>query len=144
MARAVIGGISLNGGQTNALILRNKILLQSPDEAGRTVDQTDCIYFKQEPSTFPGTGVNVDGSHGYRVKDNYVGGGGYSFYAGWDASYGAPTPGSLQNMVIEGNQVTTQWWANGGALGPISHEPTWGTYGNLKTGNTFVPSGLAW
>ena len=92
------------------LVLRNKIILQSPDDAGRTIDQNDAIYFKQEPGTFPGTGMNLDGSRGYLIKDNYLGGGVYTIYAGWDASYGTPTAGSLQNMVITGNQITTQWW----------------------------------
>lgn len=139
-----LNGISLNGGQTNALLLRNKVLLQSPDEAGHTINQTDCVYFKQEPGKFPGTGTNVDGSRGYLVKDNYLGGGGYVIYAGWDASYGTPTPGSLQNMQIVGNQITTQWWPNGGSGGPLAHEPTWGTYGNVKSNNTFAESGQPW
>lgn len=139
-----LNGVSLNGGQTNALILRNKILLQNPDDAGRTVDQTDCIYFKQEPGTFPGTGKNVDGSMGYAVKDNYIGGGAYSVYAGWDSSEGAPAPGSVKNMVLSGNRITTQWWPKGGALGAIAKEPPWGTDGNEKTENTFAESGQPW
>jgi hypothetical protein len=139
-----LNGISLNGGQANALILRNVVLLQSPDDAGRTINQTDAVYFKQEPGTFPGTGTNLDGSKGYVVKDNLLAGGAYTVYAGWDASYGTPYAGSLQNMVITGNEITTQWWPKGGALGPISHEPPWGSYGNVKSNNTFVESGQAW
>ncbi len=139
-----LNGISLNGGQTHALLLRNKVLLQNPDDGGRTVDQTDCIYFKQEPGKFLGTGTNLDGSKGYLVKDNFIGGGAYAIYAGWDASYGAPAPGSLANMVITGNRITTAWWPKGGALGPITKEPTWGADGNLKSNNTFAESGAPW
>ena len=120
-----LNGISLNGGQTSALIVRNKVLLQSPDDAGRTVDQTDCIYFKQEPAEFPGTGQNVDGSQGYNVSDNYIGGGGYSIYAGWDSSEGPPEPQSVTHMVLRGNLITTQWWPMGGSLGPLAKEPPW-------------------
>ena len=133
-----LNGISLNGGQTNALILRNVVILQSPDDAGRTINQTDAIYFKQEPGTFPGTGTNLDGSIGYAVKDNYAGGGGLTIYAGWDCSYGTCSAGSLQNMKITGNQITTRWWPNGGAIGPIAHEPAWGSYGNVATNNTWA------
>ena len=128
----------MNGGQTNALILRNVVILQSPDDAGRTINQTDAIYFKQEPGTFPGTGTNLDGSIGYAVKDNYAGGGGLTIYAGWDCSYGTCSAGSLQNMKITGNQITTRWWPNGGAIGPIAHEPAWGSYGNVATNNTWA------
>lgn len=139
-----LNGISLNGGQANALILRNKVLLQTPDDAGHTIAQTDAIYFKQEPGTFPGTGINSDGSRGYLVKDNYLGGGGFVIYAGWDASYGAPTSGSLQNMVITGNKITNQWWPNGGFYGFIAKEPQWGTYGNVKSNNTIAETGNIW
>jgi hypothetical protein len=80
-----LNGISLNGGQTSAPILRSVVILQSPDDAGRTVNQTDAIYFKQKPGTFPRNGTNLDGSLGYSVKDNYIGGGGYTLYAGGEA-----------------------------------------------------------
>jgi hypothetical protein len=83
-----LNGISINGGQTNALILRNKVLLQSLDDAGRPISQTTAIGFFQDFRDYPGTGTNLDRSRGYVVKDNYVGGGGYSIYAGGNRSGG--------------------------------------------------------
>lgn len=136
-----LNGISLNGGQTNALVLRNKVLLQNPDEAGRTVDQTDALAFFQDGGSFPGTGTNLDGSLGYLVKDNYFGGGGYTVYAGMNA--GQPAS-SVQHMVLTGNQITTQWWPNGGSFGPLTAEPAWGLYGNVKRDNEFAESGQPW
>jgi hypothetical protein len=134
-----LNGISVNGGQTNALILRNKVLLQNPDDAGRAINQTTAIGFFQDFGGYPGTGKNLDGSSGYLVKENYVGGGGYSIYAGGNRS-----AGGILNMNLIGNQVTTQWWPRGGYWGPVAYEPIWGSNGNLKSNNTFAESGKAW
>jgi hypothetical protein len=136
-----LNGISLNGMQANALLLRNKVFLQSPDEAGRRIDQTDCIAFFQDAGPFFGNGTNIDGSAGYLVKDNYLGGGGYCIYAGMNE--GKPRT-SVRNMVLIGNQVTTQWWPRGGRFGPLGAEPLWNSYGNVKNDNTFAESGAAW
>jgi len=136
-----LNGISFNGGTPAALVVRNKILLQSPDDAGRTINQTDAISFFQDFGSFPGTGSNLDASIGYQVKDNYLGGGGYTVYAGMNA--GKPSS-SVQNMVLTGNVITTQWWPRGGSFGPIAAEPAWGSFGNLKSNNTFTPSGQSW
>lgn len=136
-----LNGISLNGGQTHALIARNKVLLQSPDDAGRSIGQTDCIAFFQDDGAFPGGGTNSDGSAGYQVRDNFVGGGGYSFYTGVNPGQG---PASVQRMVLSGNQVTTRWWPQGGSHGPLAAEPRWGAFGNVKSGNTFAETGVPW
>lgn len=138
---AHLNGIQLNGGQTNALLLRNKVLLQSPDDAGRVINQTDAIALAQDFGTYPGTGTNLDGSRGYMVKDNYVGGGGYSIYAGYKPSI---PNGGIANLTLTGNQVTTQWWPNGGYYGPVAYEAQWGSNGNTKSGNTFAESKLPW
>jgi hypothetical protein len=138
---AHLNGISYNGAQSNGLVLRNKILVQSPDDAGRVVDQTDCIAFFQDGGAFPGTGTNLDGSVGYLVKDNFIGGAGYCIYAGMNA--GKPA-NSVRNMVLIGNQITTEWWPNGGSYGPLGAEPVWNTYGNVKRNNTFAESGKTW
>ncbi|HEY5956038.1 MAG TPA: hypothetical protein VIV60_05770 [Polyangiaceae bacterium] len=136
-----LNGISLNGGQENALILRNKVLLQSPDDAGRSVAQTDAIALFQDGGSFPGIGTNVDGSTGYQILDNYVGGGGYCIYAGLNAGKSAST---VKNLVLAGNRVTTQWWPNGGSYGPLTAHPVWGSNGNVKRDNSFAETGAAW
>jgi len=136
-----LNGISFNGGQANALVLRNKVLVQSPDEAGRSIQQTDAIAFFQDFGSYPGTGTNLDGSMGYQFKDNYLGGGGYTVYAGMNAGKAAT---SVQRMLLTGNLITTQWWPRGGYYGPLAAEPVWGSYGNLKSNNKFAESGQAW
>jgi hypothetical protein len=135
-----LNGISLNGGQSNVLVLRNKSLLQSPDDAGRTVQQTDALAFFQDAGAFPGTGTNLDGSVGYLVKDNYFGGGGYTIYAGLNPGKASS---SVQHMVLSGNKVTTQWWPNGGSFGVLSAEPAWGSFGNSCTNTTWADGARA-
>lgn len=130
-----LNGFTTNGGMANIRIERNKILLQSPDEAGHSIGQTDALSFFQDFGSFPGTGTNDNGTVGYQVLDNYLGGGGYTIYAGLNA--GKPTT-SVKNMVMTGNKVTTQWWPNGGAVGPLAAAPPWGTNGNVWANNTWA------
>jgi hypothetical protein len=130
-----LNGITFNGGQPNALVLRNQVLVQSPDKAGRTVDQTDCISFFQDFGSFPGTGRNIDGSVGYLVEGNFVGGGGYCFYAGLNAGGGQT---SIKNMVMINNFVSTRWWPNGGFFGPCAAQPNWGANGNVARNNKWA------
>ncbi len=130
-----LNGITLNGSESCIRVLRNNITLPTPDGAGRQINQTDAISFFQDFGTFPGSGTNSDGTLGYRVLDNYVGGGGVCIYAGRNAGKAATT---VSNMVMTGNKVTTQWWPNGGAVGPLTAQPTWGTQGNTWSGNTWA------
>jgi hypothetical protein len=130
-----LNGFTTNGGLRNIRLERNKILVQSPDEAGHEINQTDCISFFQDFGDFPGTGVNDNGTTGYQVNNNYLGGAGYVIYAGMNA--GKPTT-SVKNMVITGNKITTQWWPNGGANGVLAATPTWGTNGNQWANNTWA------
>jgi hypothetical protein len=136
-----LNGIMFNGGESCALVLRNNITGPNPDDAGRRINQTDCIGFFQDFGSFNGTGTNRDGTVGYQVRDNFIGGTGYCIYAGLNAD--KPST-SVKNMVLTGNQITTQWYPRGGNFGPIAAEPPWGINGNLKSNNVFVPSGAAW
>jgi hypothetical protein len=131
-----MNGITYNGSENNALVLRNYITLPNPDDAGRAIVQTDCISFFQDFGGFPGTGTNRDGTVGYQVKDNYVGGGGFCIYAGMNAGKAS---NSVQNFVLTGTKVTTTWSAVGGLQGgPITAEPTWNSFGNSKSNNTYA------
>lgn len=130
-----LNGITLNGGEACIRILRNNIVAANPDDAGRTINQTDCISFFQDFGTFPGTGTNSDGSTGYRVMDNYIGGTGYCFYAGMNG--GQPAT-SVQNMYVTGNKVTTSVYSTGGSFGAIAAVPVWGSYGNVNSNNTWA------
>lgn len=130
-----LNGITLNGGEANIRILRNYIVGQNPDDAGRTINQTDCISFFQDFGSFPGSGTNSDGTVGYRVINNYLGGTGYCIYAGKNTG---STANSVQNMYISGTKITTQWYPNGGFNGPIAAAPVWDSYGNSKSNNTWA------
>jgi hypothetical protein len=131
----------MNGGENSLLLLRNYITGPTPDEAGHVINQTDCISLFQDFGSFPGTGTNRDGTRGYQIKDNFIGGTGYCVYAGLNA--GKPAS-SVSNVVLTGNKITTQWYPNGGSFGAIAAEPPWGSQGNVKSGNTFVPGGGTW
>lgn len=130
-----LNGISLNGGEQNIRILRNNIVIVTPDEAGRAINQTDCISFFQDFGDFPGTGTNSDSTVGYRVIDNYLGGTGYCFYAGLNA--GKPAS-SVQNMYASGNKITTSIYPAGGFNGPIAATASWGSFGNTTLNNTWA------
>lgn len=132
---AHLNGCTHNGGESCSMVLRNYIVVDTLDAEGRTVNQTDCISYFQDFGEFPGTGTNSDGSTGYKVADNYVGGTGYCIYAGKNA--GSPSD-SVNNMVLTGNLVTTASYANGGANGPIAAEPSWGSLGNAANDNRWA------
>jgi len=131
-----LNGIKFHGGHDNVLALRNRVILQSPDEAGHTIAQTEAIGFWQYVGDLaPGTGTNLDGSVGYQVKDNFVAGGGYSFYGGQNPGTAAST---VRNMVFSGNRVSTQYWPTGGAYGPLAAAPAFGSNGNAAVNNTWA------
>lgn len=129
-----INGLTFNGGDTCARVERNRIVVQTPEDngSGKAVDQTDCISFFQDFGYYPGTGANDDGTVGYRVINNYVGGTGYCIYAG------AGPQGSVSNMYVVGNKITTVSFPNGGTFGPIAATPPWGSNGNVNSNNTWA------
>lgn len=129
-----LNGITFNGGDTCARVERNHIVIQTPEDngSGKAVGQTDCLSFFQDFGYYPGTGQNDDGTYGYRVINNYVGGTGYCFYGGTGSQ------GSVSNMQFIGNKVTTASYTNGGSYGPMAYEPTWGSSGNVNSNNTWA------
>lgn len=133
---AHLNGIMCNGGETNCRILRNNVVIRSPDTSGRDVNQTDCIGFFQDFGELPGNGTNIGGSTGYVVDSNYVGGTGYCFYAGQNP--GAPTT-SVSNLKLTNNLVTTSIYnPTGGFNGPIAAEPPWNVRSNAATNNKWA------
>jgi hypothetical protein len=128
-----LNGITMNGANLNALILRNSAVFAAADEAGNQIQQTDCVSFFQDFGNFPGTGLNSDGSTGYFVKGNYAGGSGYCYYFGQDNENG-----TVGNMNASGNLVTTSVYSSGGFFGPVTAQPPWGSAGNAKSGNVWA------
>jgi hypothetical protein len=66
---------------------------------------TDCIMLAAD-----------DGAQTNRtITNNLIGGGGYSFYgSGWVGA-------TATNIIFTGNRFTTQFFPNGGSLGPVAH-----------------------
>lgn len=119
-----LNGISSEGMSnvtpTRFKILRNHITMPSPDDAGRTTLQTDCIaLFNSNGGSY--NDVVVDG--------NYLGGSGYVIYAGGSAA---------KNIRFTNNKISTKWWTNGGNFGAVTAEPVWNSNGNIATGNVWA------
>ena len=129
-----LNGVSVNGGDVCYRVERNNIVVQTPEDNGsnKMVGQTDCIAFFQDFGSYPGTGTNDDGTVGYRVIDNYMGGTGYCLYAGTGGV------GAVNNMYVSGNRFTTASFPNGGYYGTITATPTWGSNGNVITNNRWA------
>lgn len=130
-----LNGFTMNGGETCIEFRRNFVTLPTPDGAGRTINQTDAFSMFQDFGAFPGTGTNPDGSTGYKVTDNYWGGGGVTVYAGVNAG---KAQSSVANLTLTGNRWTTQWYSGSGAVGPITATPTWGSNGNSQSDNRYA------
>ena len=135
-----LNGMTFNGGETNCRVLRNNIVIQSPDTSGREVNQTDCISFFQDFGEFSGSGTNPDGTSGYVIDSNYVGGTGYCFYGGQNA--GAPAT-SVSNMKFTNNLVTTSIYTTGGFNGSMAAAPPWDVRGNTATNNKWADGASA-
>lgn len=126
-----LNGMSCSGSITHCRVERNHVTLPTPDDAGNTISQTDCISFFQETYSGPymATGTNSDGTTGYRIINNYVGGNLSGIFYG-----GEPADGPVNGMQFIGNKVTTQWGINN----VMTNGPTWGTNGNVWSGNTWA------
>lgn len=152
-----LNGCSTEGGLSTLHILRNRIVMPSPDgstgggmtasgqpgygtqvgqtgygsgtDPGRIVPQTDCIaLFTSNGTQWLATDV--------QIRDNLLGGSGYPLYA-------ESTVGQQTNLKITGNRVTTKWWTAGGqqAGGPVS----WGAGSAIVNGvNGCELSGNTW
>ena len=141
-----LNGMTLNGTQENCRIVRNNVVIVTPDVNDSVIDQTDCISFFQDTGGFPGTGTNPDGTTGYQVMRNYLGGTGYCIYPGTSGGEYAGTPPS--NLNLQDNLVTTSVYpitdpgnapgGGGGYDGPIYTPPTWGQNGNFQANNLWA------
>lgn len=147
-----LNGISTEGQVTSLKILRNRIVAPSPDGAtgstgtalgqigygtqpgqtgygngsapGRKITGTDCI------ALFANVGDNHGSSAGaIQVSGNYLGGSGFCLYVSGSTS---------SNITVTDNKVTTRWWTNGGSFGPSTTQLTWGSNGNIQSGNVWA------
>lgn len=150
-----LNGFANSGGETATLWLRNNMVLQK--QSGST-QVTDVIQMAADNGGYPGGGANIDGSTGYVVKDNHLGGANYVLQLGRDV--GRAT--TLAHTHIDGNTITTSLYANGGESGlgykgPVAWDAddgtgdgnTWGTnsantwYDGVNAGVTIASSAIA-
>jgi hypothetical protein len=127
-----LNGIGNSGNQTATMWLRNHMVMAQ--QPGST-QLTDIIQMAADDGPYPGTGFNLDGSQGYQIRDNYLGGAAFVLQLGVDK---ANTSADVSNIVATGNKVTTSLYANGGSSGLGYKGPTWGVQGNTWSGNTWA------
>ena len=146
-----LNGITFSGGEANCRIVRNHIVIASPDVNGHPVIDTDCISFFQDSGNYPGTGTNPDGTKGYQIIGNYLGGTGFCIYPGTSGEEYAGMPPSNYNL--QNNLITTSIYpiinpgsspgGGGGYDGPIYTQPPWGMNGNTQSGNLWADGSSA-
>jgi hypothetical protein len=128
-----LNGIGNSGNQTATLWLRNHMVIDKG--TGSVTGLTDVIQMAADDGPYPGTGINYNGDQGYVIKDNLIGGAQYTLQLGVDK---ANTAADVQHVVITGNKVSTTLFANGGSAGLGYKGPTWGSFGNTWSGNTWA------
>lgn len=143
-----LNGISTSGGETNCRFLRNSMVFTEYDENGVQVQDTDCIAFFWDTmgQTYPGSGLNPDGTPGYQVTGNYMGGTGYCFYPPTSGKYWPGGSAQPSNVVFRDNLITTGVYPvnstsdgpGGGYDGPIYGGLLWGANGNAQSNNLWA------
>ena len=117
--------LGCEGGGIGFRILRNKIIPASPDDGGHVFVNGAALAFE---------GTNGGNYKDCQVSDNYLSGFNYVFLDFGEIA------GST-NIIITGNKVTTRWFTNGAVTGVEQagpNPPTWGTNGNVKSGNVWA------
>jgi len=111
-------GINVSGGTSPMLIQGNTIL--------NPLGQTDCIALFQDSA--PPAVANKT------INNNLLAGGGYCLYGGQSGAEYAGLPAT--NIVITNNVISTMYYPNGGAWGPVAaFTPT--NSGNQWSNNTW-------
>jgi len=113
-----VNGVNVSGGISAMLIQNNTIL--NPN------GQTDCIALFQDNA--PPAIANKT------INNNLLAGGAYCIYGGQSGSEYAGLPAT--NIVITNNQISTRYFAKGGAYGPVAYF-TPGNSGNKWSGNAW-------
>lgn len=120
-----MASIGCEGGGVGYRIMRNRIFIPSPDEAGNIIENGATIAME---------GTNTFTYSDCQVVDNYVAGANYAFLAFGEVA-------GQTNIVATGNKFTTQYWTLGGLSGILQTGPfpvPWGSNGNVKSNNTFA------
>ena len=131
-----LNGIANGGGENATMWLRNHLDF-SPQPSGSPYykPQNDVIQMAADGGAYLGIGSNYDGTPGYQIRDNYLAGAVHVLQLGVDKSNAAA---DVRNVVITGNQFSTKWFQNSGQSAIAYKIPTWGSYGNAWTNNTWA------
>jgi len=113
-----VNGVMATGGTTFMLIQGNTIL--------NSWGQTDCIALFQDNS--PPAIANKT------INNNLLAGGGYCIYGGQSGTEYAGLPAT--NIAITNNVISTMYYPNGGAFGPVA-DFTAGNTGNEWSNNVW-------
>jgi hypothetical protein len=68
------------------------------------------------------------------ITGNLLGGAGYTMCCGTESGY------SSENMTISGNWFSTLYYPSSGYCGTHIVSPTWGSSGNVRSGNVWYSS----
>lgn len=131
-----MNGLCNSGGQDATLWLRNNLAFSpQPPGAAEWHPPNDVIQMAADGGAYPGTGLNMDGSRGYQIRDNYLGGADHTLQLGVDKGN---TPAMVSSVVVTGNKFTTRYHANIGWTSVAYKVPSWGVQGSAWSGNTFA------
>lgn len=132
-----LNGFANGGGENATLWLRNHVVLA---KNAASTEVNDVFQMAADGGAYMGTATNLDGSQGYVMKDNYIGGANFTLQLGYDKSN---TITQVRNVKVTGNKVTTSLYANGGATGFSYKNPDFSNYGNTWSGNTWADGSKA-
>lgn len=127
-----LNGIANSGGQSCNLWLRNNMVMSQ--QAGST-QLTDVIQMAADDGAYLGTGTNFDGSQGYAITDNYLGGAAFTLQLGYDKNN---TITQVRNVRVTGNKFTTSLYPGIGSSGLAYKTPDFSNYGNTWSNNTYA------
>jgi hypothetical protein len=127
-----LNGLANSGGQTCTLWLRNHMIMAQ--QAGST-QLTNVLQMAADDGAYLGAGTNLDGSVGYAITNNYLGGAAFTLQLGYDKSN---TITQVRNVRVTGNKFSTSLYPNSGSSGIAYKTPDFSNYGNTWTGNTWA------
>lgn len=127
-----LNGFANGGGENATLWLRNHVVLAQ--QAGST-QVNDVFQMAADGGAYMGTATNLDGSTGYNIQDNFLGGANFTLQLGYDK---ANTITQVRNVHVTGNKFTTSLYPTIGASGLSYKNPDFSNYGNNWSGNTYA------
>lgn len=123
-----LNGFANAGSQTAILWTRNSLV--SPQQSGSANPPSDIFQFAADAGTYIGGGTNQDGSTGFWVSNNYLGGAGnHTLQLGYDKANGV---NDITNMHIVGNVLEES------STTVAYKTPNFSANGNEWSGNTLA------